>query len=349
MAHAMMQLRFSILMIFCKCIRQVFACVSIWLLLPVTAQPQTRFDDIARFNRDMKILAPDWMAENWRKGFLRLHPEKFNETADNYYMSLYGEEPVRGRTSQSVLDEYFNSWRVGDVDAERPVSMKGATEISDGILVKNEKWGSFEGTMVSFWGVIKTRNNTFIAFWAQCNMSGPKYYDGEMCVKRIVFVAEALKQGVLRLPQTEAPLYVPGWSGQYDADGVSRLMLFDWSGVKSFGRASWIYAAPSRMIPVSALQAAVLAFANKTQDAIDGTPQAPSWNGTIMSRKFPQASEGPSVQIGAAVMAPDKRSVIVSLRCYNAAWLNRCSSALKRVIRDIEAGIVQERVATWRQ
>jgi hypothetical protein len=328
--------RHFLLIIFCM----VF-CVSL------NAHAQTPVDDIARFSKDVFKLAPDWSVQRWRDGKLKLHPANFGETDDNFYMTLYGEEQPYGRSAQAVLTDYFDGRRVGDADNERPVSMQGAEAINANFLVKTHRWTSFQGQMVSFWGVIKTSKNRFIPFWANCNMQAPKRYDGNLCVTRMVTLATALQQGVLRMPQTEAPLYLPGWGGKYE-NGVSQLRLFRWTGAGSFGRQSLLYASPARSIAAANLQAETLAFANKTAQIIDGKPQAPSWNGPLMKRLFPEASEGPSIQLAAAVKNPDGRHTIVSLRCYNSSWTNTCALAFKRAVQDVESGFLQERVAAWR-
>jgi hypothetical protein len=93
-------------------------------------------NDNERFNGDVQKLTGDWESEPWHFGWLRLHQENFNEVADEFYLHLWEEERPKGLTALQVLERSFQSSKVGDVEAEKIVSMNDAVTITSGVLVK---------------------------------------------------------------------------------------------------------------------------------------------------------------------------------------------------------------------
>jgi hypothetical protein len=210
-------------------------------------------------------------------------------------------------------------------------------------------WNSQFGRYMTIFGVVPRPKGGFISFKAQCNFRPYKTitYTGEKCVAAVSKLLEALQNGSLRMPAPEAPVSLPGWKGQIQENGVTRLFYSGWfSGYSpnySAARSAHIYVTPAKTIAAAQEKAAVAKFANDTLVAGFGPASPAQWTQNVLSRAQPEAGEGPAIQIAMAVNIPDGRKSLVSLSCWNASWQTLCMDALKRVVDDLESGFITEK------
>ncbi len=308
-------------------------------------------EDHQRFNRDVKRLTGDWEAEPWHFGWRRLHQENFNEVADEFFLHLWEEERPKNRTAQQVLENSFQNSKIGDVDAERVVSMADATVLSSGIHLKTESWNSQFGRYTTFWGVIPRPKRGFISFKAQCNFRPYKTitYTGEKCIGAISKLLESVQNGSLRMPRPEAPVALAGWKGQIQENGIVRMYFTGWFGGyspnTSTARTAHIYVARPISISVATERSAVAAFADSTRIQGFGPSTAAQWTQNVLVRTQPEAGEGPAIQLAMAVPNPGGRKSLISLSCWNQSWKERCMRALDQVVHDVQTGFIEEK---WR-
>ncbi len=176
--------------------------------------------DVRRFSGDLNALAGDWVSSEWRHGALILHPEIFNEYADDHRLRVFAPEVPAGRTAQEILTEFFDPWTLGDADAEFDITMAGAEIISGGILMRRETWQSYFGGKVSMFGVAPLPDGTLLPFEATCTYKSNPAYDGDTCTARIARILTALTTNKLKLATPPAPVQSPGWSGHMMPDGT---------------------------------------------------------------------------------------------------------------------------------
>jgi len=89
------------------------------LVGPLAASPAAaREDPPTPFSQSVTAAVPDWRAQDWRRGTLKLHSCKFTWQSDDY-IELAPEEPAMGRDPQKAFD---NNWYNAEAD-DKPVSM----------------------------------------------------------------------------------------------------------------------------------------------------------------------------------------------------------------------------------
>jgi hypothetical protein len=297
-------------------------------------------DDVpTAFSEQVSAAVGDWRAQDWRRGVIKLHPSKFTWQS-NSFLELIAEEPVAGRPAQKVLEGYFAATEVDD----HRVDMLGAKELAPGVLARSYRWEFAFDSNLGLWGVVTTQANTYVGFSAVCEMAHPESYVGEDCVKKVLALLLLVQSGKLKMPEPPTPLNVPGWEGQYLFDGTSVITNASSNGL----RRATIYASPPAVIEAAQLRASIERFAAATVEADDGAPGPLSWVGKSadepwIRRQFPQAFEGPSIQMTGSVRLPDQRVALVSVRCPNDGWLKTCAFGVSQTVQALGSGEVEKR------
>ncbi len=311
-------------------------------ILTAFATPARASDDPpSAFSRAVTGLTGDWEADDWRDGTLKAHPTKFTWQSD-VYVDFFAEQGMADRSPQAFIDAAFNGTELGD----DKVTMAGAKAISDGIFVKTHRWSYAFDENATIFGVVTTPDNRYVGVTAQCEYAHPDSYGGPLCLEKVVRLLTAVRQGHLRIPEPPTPLNVPGWRGSYLPDGTSSVRRQSQNGLYW----SAIYTAPPALIAAEAIPAAVARYAVATADEDDkgAVTKAPfAWsNGEqfgVMTRLFPDAMEGPAIQIAGAIKLNSGRISLFSVRCQNTGWLERCKQGLRDASLEIASGSVERR------
>lgn len=316
--------------------RKAWAGACFLALVPSGAM--AREDPPTPFSQSVTAAVPDWRAENWRRGTIKLHPAKFTWQSD-FYIELAPEEPAMGRDPQKALE---NNWANAETD-DKPVSMAGARELAPGILARSLRWDYAFDHNLSIWGVAKTTRGGYLPFHLNCDFAHPQNYPGDRCIKSAVNLLVLVQQGKLAMPEPPSPLNAAGWEGQYLPSGMSLLVSKSFNGL----RQATVYAAPPAKIAPEQLREAILRFAQSIIDKDDKAPGPLAWVGSPQSpwikRVFPQAYDGPAIQMAGSVNLPDGRTALIGVRCPNQGWLKSCAFGVDRAIFAVGAGEVERR------
>ena len=213
----------------------------IGIMVAVTVPTVAADDPPTEFSKLVTAITGDWEAEDWRKGILVLHPKMYTWQSDQY-VNLFAEEPNMGRDALTVAKGHFEGDSLGD-DSTDPtlISFTGAEEIAPGILAKRYSWWHAFDRNVSLYGVVTTAANTYIPFHSNCERDDtdrPDQYKYENCIRQTLMLLLAIRGGEdlggkrLIMPQTNAPLNVAGWEGQYLKDGTSLATTGSFNGLR---------------------------------------------------------------------------------------------------------------------
>ncbi len=312
-------------------------------------------DPPTEFSKQVTAITSDWVAEDWRKGILVLHPKIYTWQSDQY-VNLLAEEPNMGRDALSVAKSHFEGDSLGD-DSTDPtlVSFAGAEEMAPGILAKRYSWTYAFDRNVSFYGVVTTAAKTYIPFHANCERDDtdrPDQYKYENCLRQTIMLLLAVRGGEemggkrLIMPQTNAPLNVAGWDGQYLKDGTSLATTGSFNGLRKV----LLYASPPRNIPQDQMAKALKQFSDNIvhdDDDADENPGSVNVVGTLddpwIRREFPEAFEGPSIQMAGTAKTPDGKISFIGIRCPNKGWLKTCSYGVDQAKQQIRSGQMEAR------
>ncbi len=307
------------------------------------------------FSKLVSAVTGDWVAEDWRRGILVLHPKMYTWQSDQF-VNLLAEEPNMGRDALSVAKGHFEGDSLGD-DSTDPtlVSFAGAEEFVPGTWVKRYSWTHAFDRNLSFFGVVTTAANTYIPFHANCerdDVDRPDQYKFESCIRQFSVLILALRGGPdagekrLIMPQTNSPLNVAGWDGQYLKDGTSLATTGSFNGL----RKALLYASPPRNIPQDQLAKALKQFSDNivhNDDDADENPGSVNVVGTLddpwIRREFPEAFEGPSIQMAGTAKTPDGKISFIGIRCPNKGWLKTCSYGVDQAKQQVRSGQMEAR------
>ena len=306
------------------------------LCLPALAI--AREDPPTPFSQTVTAAVPDWRAQDWRRGVIKLHPSKFTWQSD-YFLELAPDEAIAGRTMQKALE---SAWSTAETK-DNPVDMAGAKQMGPDILARSYRWEYAFDNNLSLWGIAKTAAGRYLPFHINCDFAHAKDYGGEQCLRSAMQLLVLVQQGKLRMPETPAPLTAAGWDGQYLSTGMSLLVSKSWNGL----RRATVYATPPATIPAAGRREAIGRFANSISDEDDKAPGPLTWSGTDRSpwvrRSFPQASDGPAIQMAGSIDLPDGRTVLVGVRCPNQGWIKTCAHGVERALLAVGTGEVERR------
>jgi hypothetical protein len=312
-------------------------------------------DPPTEFSKLVTGLTGDWVAEDWRRGILVLHPKIYTWQSDQY-VNLFAEEPDMGRDALTVAKGHFEGDSLGD-DSTDPtlVSFTGAEEIAPGILAKRYNWSYAFHRNVSFFGVVTTAAKTYIPFHANCERDDtdlPNQYKFENCIRQTLVLLLAIRGGEdlggnrLIMPQTNAPLNVAGWDGQYLKDGTSLATTGSFNGLRKV----LLYASAPRAVSPDELPKALKQFSDNIvhdDDDADKNPGSVNVVGSLddpwIRREFPEAFEGPSIQMAGTAKTPDGKISFIGIRCPNKGWLKTCSYGVDQAKQQVRSGQMEAR------
>lgn len=315
---------------------------------PVSAdEPRTPF------SQAVQQLTGDWVAEDWREGELKLHPQKSTWQSD-IHVTLYPEEPAAGRSALTVAKLYFDGYSLDD-DTLRPtlVSMAGAKEVTPGILMTAMSWNYVDSNF-SLFGVVTTTNGSFIPFHSNCENDterfDPKYdYRFDQCTRQVTTILIALRgiEGArLTMPPAPGPFSLPGWREAYLPSGVSVVTRSSQNGLRS----ATVMIAPPRAIAQAALPGEISAFSNALvddNDRVQDNPGSAQWVGSTadpwVRRQFPEAYDGPSIIMAGSVTLANGQTSLIAVRCPNEHWLKQCSHGVEVAKQQAATGIMEQR------
>ncbi len=302
------------------------------------------------FSKAVTAALGDWEAEDWDNGILKLHPTMYTENSD-YYINLRAEEPPMGRTIQEVLKSHFSNKDLGD-DSTDPtkVDLNRAKEIAPGILAVTYNWVDGFENIYGVWGVITTRNNSFIAFQFQCNRDDPdrpKNYRFDACVRKVIEAMAQLQVGALRIPEPSLPLSIAGFDSQYLPDGSSFAVRANYNGLR---KATLMVTPPQNM---TGDQLATI-MKSVSDGMIDQSNDRPKENpGSFrlvgseddpwIRREFPEAFDGPSIHMTGTAKTPDGKISVISVRCPNTYWLDSCAYGVDQAKLQVRSGQMETR------
>lgn len=333
---------------------------ALFWMLGLFAAPAFAFDDPpTEFSKQVTVLTGDWEAEDWRSGSIKLHPKMYTWQSD-IHLTIMSEEPVAGRTALAVVKGHFDGDSLGD-DSTDPtlIRMADAKEIGPGILLKSYRWEHAFDDNTSFYGIITTSRNSYIPFFANCERQDPKYpdqYQFEPCVRTITKLLVILQGGpaaegkTLTMPPPPSPLSIAGWDGQYLKNGMSLAT----NGSRNGLRKVLLYASPPMDIPADKIAPALRQFSDSIihdDDDADENPGSIKVVGTNadpwLRREFPEAFEGPSIQMAGIEYTPDRKIVFVGIRCPNSGWLKTCAYGVEQARTQIKTGQLQARRSAY--
>lgn len=311
-------------------------------------EPQTPF------SQAVQQLTGNWIAEDWRKGELKLHPQRYSWQSD-IHLTLYPEEPASGRSAQAVAKLYFEGYSLDD-DTIDPtlVTLAAAKEIAPGIFTTSISWvfGSDEND--SLFGVVTTASGTYIPFHSNCERDDerfdPKYnYRFEQCLRQITTILIALRgveEARLIMPPAPAPFTMPGWREAYLPSGNSVATLSSGNG----SRSATITITPPRAIPQVSLPDEITALSNTLiddDDRVQDHPGSSQWVGSTadpwVRRQFPRAFDGPSIIMAGSIRLANGQTSLIGVRCPSENWLKRCSHGVEVAKQQAATGIMEQR------
>lgn len=306
------------------------------------------------FSREVQQLTGDWIAQDWRRGELKLHPQRYTWQSD-IHLTLYPEEPASGRSALSVAKLYFEGYSLDD-DTLNPtlVAMAAAKEIAPGILMTSMNWVFAFDENDSLFGVVTTANGTYIPFHSNCERDGdrfdPKYnYRFDQCMRQISTILIALRgvEGArLAMPPAPAPFTMPGWREAYLPSGNSVVTRSSSNGLRS----ATIIVTPPRAIAQMSLPGEITAFSSTLiddNDRVEVDPGSAQWVGSTadpwVRRQFPEAYDGPSIIMAGSVSLANGETSLIGVRCPNEHWLKTCSHGVEVAKQQAAAGIMEQR------
>ncbi len=307
------------------------------------------------FSKAVTAALGDWEAEDWRKGTIKLHPKMYTWQSD-IHLTLMAEEPVAGRAALDVVKGHFDGDSLGD-DILSPtlIRMADAKEINPGILVKMYRWTHALDDNVSFYGLVTTSQNSFVPFFANCEDQDPKYpeqYQLEACIRSMTTLLLMVQGGPstsgkrLIIPDPPSPLAIAGWDGQYMKNGMSLATNGSSNGLRKV----LLYVSPPMNIQPGNIATALKQFSDSIihdDDDADENPGSVKVVGTTndpwIRREFPEAFEGPSIQMAGIEYTPDRKIVFVGIRCPNSGWLKTCAYGVEQARAQVKLGQVQSR------
>ncbi len=312
-------------------------------------------DPPTEFSKQVTAITGDWVAEDWRQGTLKLHPSMYTWQSDKY-LRLYAEEAVNGRTAMDAARNHFDGYELDD-DTTDPtkISMSGAKEIAPSVLAVQYRWVDTFDNSVSYFGVVTTSTGAFVPFHANCEKDRsdfPNEYSFEKCLRMVFTVLINVQGGDmvagkrLTLPQTEAPINIAGWDAQYLKDGTSLATTGSFNGLRKV----LLHVSSPRIISPDQLASALKQFSDyivHDDDDADENSGSVRVMGTLddpwIRREFPEAFEGPSIQMAGTVKTPDGKTVFIGIRCPNKGWLGRCSHGVEQAKLQIKSGQMEMR------
>ena len=332
------------------------------LLLALAGPAGAQVTSIDIFGADLKRLTGDWVAEDWDDGAIKMHPDRYNEFADGFYLTIYPPEPADGRSVTDVARAHFDGYEMDDDTLEPTiVNMDGAKELAPGIIARMYGWAYAFDVNSSLFGAVQRKDGMIIPYHANCVLDDPERdtYGEEKCLTAISRILTALsgQDGPpLVPPEPPAPISVPGWGASYDASGATVLSRSNFHGTVN---ARVVIAAPAN-IPPAELRPRIASFAeglvDDFDDQIEDDPGTTEWLGSAadpwIRRIFPEAFSGPSIIMGGAQVAPDGKLALIGLRCPNQGWQGSCAHAVALARQQIRTGQAEGRrrgivSATW--
>ena len=314
------------------------------------------------FGADLQRLTGDWTAEDWDDGAIKMHPDRYNEFADGFQLTIYAPEPAEGRSITDVARSHFDGYELDD-DTLDPtvVNMDGAQDLGPGMVARLYGWASGFDVNASLFGAVGRPDGMVVPYHANCVRDDPERdtYGEDKCfaaISRILTALSGRDGAALVPPDPPAPISVPGWNASHDASGATVLSRSNFHGTVN---ARVVIAAPAR-IPAAELQPRIARFAEGMADDFDDQikedPGTTEWLGSTQDpwirRIFPAAFSGPSIVMAGAQAAPDGRLALIGVRCPNQGWQGSCSRAVTLARQQIRTGQAEARrrgivAATW--
>lgn len=319
------------------------------LLAALIAPGIAAADQLRPFTNEVRMIVPDWEAEEWDDGEIKLHPDAYTWQSD-IHLTLRAAEPLAGRSAMDIARLHFDGFELDD-DTLDPtvVSMDGADTSSPGVISKSYNWVYGFDQNFSMFGTVERADGMVIPFHANC-LVDDEDYDEKRCLTGMVTILQALK-GVdniqLAMPEPPAPISVPFWAAEYDASGATILSSRNFTGTVT---ASVIVTAPMD-IPADQLAAQIEAFSDNmvddTDDQADKDPGTRQWVGNQQDpwfrRDFPEAFSGPSTIMSGSQKTADGKTVLIGVRCPNPGWQGSCARAVTMARQQITSGQAEAR------
>jgi hypothetical protein len=324
------------------------ALLSLLFVLTTNPSPVQAATETTEFSKQVTAAFPDWRAQKVRRGTIRLHPQQFNEFAD-VFLRLFPEEMAFGRAPLVVLKSHFAGASYSPNSGDKAVQLDKLEETAPGLFSVTHRWTEGFSSMLGFWGVVKTVNDTYIPFNAQCRREKPKYdgnYTEDGCIKSVVTALILLQTQKLKIPEPAFPIEVAGYTSQYSNSGLSIANNGSDNGIRKVV----LYVTPPRNIPADQLPAALQQFSDSIIHDDDYAHKHPGVTRSVGSptdpwlrREFPQAMEGPSIQMVGTQATPDGKIALIGIRCPNEGWTGTCSYGVEQAKLQIKSGQMETR------
>ncbi|TKW64293.1 MAG: hypothetical protein DI616_18540 [Paracoccus denitrificans] len=306
-------------------------------------------DQLQPFTNEIRMIVPDWEAEEWDDGEIKLHPDMYTWQSD-IHLTLRAAEPLAGRSAMDIARLHFDGFELDDDTLEPTVvSMDGADTSTAGMITTSYNWVYGFDQNFSMFGTVQLADDMVIPFHANCVVEDEDY-DEERCLTGIFTILQALR-GVgdiqLAMPEPPAPISVPFWASKYDASGATILSNGNFTGTVT---ARVIVTAPMD-IPARQLSAEIEAFSDNMIDDIDDQadkhPGTRQWVGSQADpwfrRDFPEAFSGPSTIMTGSQKTVDGKTVLIGVRCPNPGWQGSCARAVSMSRQQIASGQAEAR------
>jgi hypothetical protein len=318
------------------------------LALTTTLVPSITIAETTAFSKQVTAALPDWEAQKVRRGVTRLHPQQYNEYGDAF-LRLFPEEMAFGRAPLVVLKSHFAGETYSPNTGDKSVQLDKLEETSPGLFSVTHQWNHGFGRLLGIWGVVKTVNDTYVPFNAQCHRENPKYdgkYTQDGCIKSVITALVLLRAQKLKMPEPEFPIEVVGYTSDYSNSGLSIANSGSDNGIRQVV----LYVTPPRNIPTDQLSATLQQFSNSIIHDHDHADRHPGMTRSVGSatdpwlrREFPKAMEGPSIQMVGTQATPDGKIALIGIRCPNDGWTGTCSYGVEQAKLQIKSGQMETR------
>jgi hypothetical protein len=293
------------------------------------------------FSRQVAAVTGDWEAEDWKAGSISLHPDMFTWQSDSF-LRLLPEEPVANRTPTEVLRGHFEPMTI----EKQQVDFSDINQATRGVALISHSWkDSYDDDYIGFWGVITTPNSGYVPFASRCR-TDDKNYSREQCIQKISLLFDAIRDGVIKVPEPPTPITVSGYDASYGTDGYMSLVNKNYNGT------AWatVRVSPAISLTPAQFPEAIAALANSMVDDMDDADDDPGtvrWVGTEVDpwirREFPKSVFGHSIIMAGTARLPDGRYSLIGVRCPGQSWMEVCAYGVDQAKFHVSTGQLEKR------
>ncbi len=317
----------------------ILALIALTLLYPKSA-----YAEPTQLSKSLLALTGDWVAEDWKEGWIKMHPDKYTWQSDNYF-EVVVEEPKQARNAKQVMIERFDTMTPN----KKTFDSRDAEEHATGVWTVMGNWTDTYGDANhSIWGTIETKANTLISFQSNCQPDKGGDAEYRACLASVVKIIGLLQNRSLILPEPPSPLTIPNWRSSYSNSGVSTLTNSNYNRTVS----AIIRVSPPLNIQADKLKPVIQEFGESSWGGFPTgtakTPHTESWVGNESDPWFRSSftnsiEDNTATVITGSVKTADGRNILISVNCPYTGWQSSCARGVEQAKFWIQTGIVEQR------